>query len=72
MASSITMWKRGDRVCQLVVGADNVERSWVLRIRNQDDILRNERMKSADHALMVSEIWHLEETESIFGAVPPM
>ena len=65
------MWKRGDRVCQLVVGADG-ECSYTLRIRNQADILRNERMKSADHALMVSEIWHLEESESVFGAVPPV
>lgn len=69
--ASITMWKRGDRVCQLLVGAAR-EGRYTLQIRNQADVLRHERMRSADEAMLVSEIWHVEEAESIFGAVPPV
>jgi len=67
----ITMWKRGDRVCQLLVGAEAAQR-YTLRIRDNASVLRDERMKSADQAFLVSEIWHLEEAESLYGAVPPI
>ena len=42
----ITMWKRGDRVCQLLVGAEAAQR-YTLRIRDNASVLRDERMKSA-------------------------
>jgi hypothetical protein len=69
--ASITMWKRGRRVCQLVVDRED-DRPYALRIRDDVSVLRAERMHSADQAILVSQIWHIEEVESLYGAVPPV
>ena len=64
------MWKRADRKCVLVV-AEPGGQTYLLQIVGNTSVLRSERMRSADQALLVAEIWRTEEAESIYGATPP-
>ncbi len=66
----ITMWRQGNRACLLVVG--ETRSRYTLRVVDISGVLRSEGMKSADHALLVSEIWRDEERGSLYGAVPPL
>jgi len=66
----ITMWRQGNRACVLVVG--EARSRYTLRVIDAAAVVRSEVMQSADHAVLVSEIWREEEQGSLYGAAPPM
>jgi hypothetical protein len=56
----ITMWRSGDRQCVLTV--DEAPRpAYTLRIVHGMDVVRSESAKSADAAVMLSQVWRSEE-----------
>jgi hypothetical protein len=70
--ATVSIWRRGARTCVLVIGGANNRPAYRLRIVHGAEVLRDETMKSADHALLTAEIWHTMERESRYGAVPPV
>lgn len=65
---SMTMWRRESRRCVLVIE----RRRFELRVVEGESVIRAERAKSADQAILMAEIWHIEDQDSIFGVVPPV
>jgi hypothetical protein len=64
--ASITMWRRGERRCVLVVA----DRQFHLRLIESDTIVLHEQAKSADLAVLLAGIW--EQTHAPAARIDPL